>query len=317
MKLLMRNIAEWLRGPKLALAMLLGAIGLAISNQPPNDAAEKILAAVPDKPMAAPQKNRRLLVFSVTNGFRHGSIPTGQLMMRLMGEKTGAFEAVVSDDLANFEADVLATFDAVCFLNTTGNPFLPHTDKMKDMDEDAVKSAKILDMQLRDNLMAYIRNGGGFIGVHSATDTFYDWPEYGEMINGYFNGHPWNANTAVSVKVEPGQENHPVAAMFGGMNVDITEEIYQLKHPYDSSKVRMVLRLDTDRSPMDLQGIKRDDRDFGISWVRKWGNGRVFYTALGHNHEIYWHSKIVPHFLAGIQWALGDLQADADPAGRS
>ena len=299
--------------PRLALLALTATFGIAISQGPPSDAGDKIDAALPAEPYAQPAEPRRVLIFAVTNGFRHQSIPTGQLMMRMMGGKTGAFEAVVSDDLANFEADALATFDAVCFLNTTGSVFRPHNNVMKDMDEAARAAAREREARLQENLMAFIRGGGGFIGIHAATDTYYDWPEFGEMINGYFDGHPWNANVDVSIKVEPGQEDHPLAVMFGGENLDITEEIYQLKHPYDSSNARMLLRLDTERSPMDRGGIKRDDGDFGVSWARMWGDGRVFYSSLGHNHEIYWHPQIVRHYLAGIQWALGDLEADATP----
>jgi type 1 glutamine amidotransferase len=299
--------------PRLAMLALLATFGMAVSKNPPPDASDKILAAIPEKPLAEPSEKRRILVFAVTNGFRHQSIATGQLMMRLIGEKTGAFEAVVSDDLENFEADALATFDAVCFLNTTGSVFMPHKKELEKMDDDARTAAKEREERLQKNLMAFIRGGGGFVGIHAATDTYYDWQEYGKMINGYFDGHPWNANTAVSLKVEPGQEEHPLAAMFHGKNLDITEEIYQLKDPYESRQVRMLLRLDTERSPMDLKGIKRKDGDFGVSWARMWGDGRVFYSALGHNHEIYWHPEIVLHFMAGIQWALGDLEADASP----
>ena len=299
--------------PRLALLALATTFGMAISQNPPPDASEKITAALPEEPYAKPAEPRRLLVFAVTHGFRHDSIPTGQLMMRIMGEQTGAFEAVVSDDLDNFEIDNLRTFDAVCFLNTTGSVFRPHDHVLGNMSEEERAAALEREARLQNNLLAFIRSGRGFIGIHSATDTYYDWEDYGKMMNGYFDGHPWNANTPVSLKVEPGQEEHPLAVMFGGENLDITEEIYQLRSPYDSANVRMLLRLDTERSPMDLGGINRTDGDFGVSWARMWGDGRVFYSSLGHNHEIYWHPEIVRHYLAGIQWALGDLEADASP----
>jgi type 1 glutamine amidotransferase len=304
-----------LRPAHLALAAFGVTLGLAVSQSPPEGAETKIAEALPEAALAEPAKPRRLLVFSVTNGFRHGSIPTGQMMMRMLGESTGAFEAVVSDDLANFERDALAGFDAVCFLNTTGNVFVPPKGEWDAMDAEARAAATEREQRLKANLMAFIRGGGGFVGIHSATDTCYEWEEYGRMMNGYFDGHPWNSNTAVSIKVEPGQEEHPVAAMFMGENLDITEEIYQLREPYDSAQVRMLLRLDTERSPMDLPGIKREDNDFGVSWMRDWGDGRVFYSSLGHNDAIYWHPRVVLHYLAGIQWALGDLEADSSPAG--
>ncbi len=278
--------------------------------QPPAEAAAKIAEALPEKAYAKPKEKRTLLVFSRTNGFRHASIATGKLALEELGRKTGAFEVVISDDLDNFESDVLKKFDAVCFLSTTQNVFAPTGDQWKEMSEEDRAGAREREIRLKENLMNYVKAGNGFIGIHAATDTFYEWPEYGEMINGFFDGHPWGSGTDVSIKVEPGQENHPLVAMFEGESVDFKEEIYQLKDPYDSSAVDMLLRLDPEKSDMNVQGIKRDDNDFGVSWIRNWEKGRVFYCSLGHNHEMYWHPKVVRHYLAGIQWALGDLEVD-------
>ncbi|WAC21509.1 ThuA domain-containing protein [Luteolibacter sp. SL250] len=299
---------------------LLGAVALFVvaqnpaGEQPPAGASEKIAAALPAEAYAKPKKARKVLVFSKTGGFRHASIATGKLAFTEMGKKTGAFETVVSDDLGNFEADKLKQFDGVMFLSTTMNPFLPSKAELEKLSEDekkaAVAAAKEKEGKLRENLMAWIKGGGAFIGIHAATDTFYDWAEYGEMVNGYFDGHPWNAGTQVSIKVEPGQEKHPLVAMFDGQNVDFKEEIYQLKAPYDSSKVHMLLRLDPEKSDMNVKGLKREDKDWGVAWARHWGKGRVFYCSLGHNHDMYWHPKVVRHYLAGIQWALGDYEVE-------
>jgi hypothetical protein len=226
-----------------------------------------------------------------------------------MGKATGAFEAVISDDLAMFEKDKINEFDAICFLSTTLNVFAPFKEEMETMNEEQKAAAMARELLLKENLMAYVHGGGGFVGIHSATDTFYEWPQYGEMINGYFNGHPWNAGTQVNLFVEPGQEAHPLVAMFGGERLEFKEEIYQFKAPYDSSKVHMLLRLDSEKSAPVI-GINREDKDFGVSWARNWEKGRVFYSALGHNHEMYWHPKVLRHYLVGIQWAIGDLKAD-------
>jgi type 1 glutamine amidotransferase len=276
----------------------------------PADAIEKIAAATPDKPYAKPLKARKMLVFSKTNGFRHESIATGKLALEELGRKTGAFEAVVSDDLANFEAANLKQFDAVCFLSTTQNVFAPHPNELKTMSDEAKAAALKREAELKDSLMNFLKSGGGFVGIHAATDSCYEWPEYGKMLGGYFNGHPWGAKQMVSIKVEPGQEKHPLVAMFEGKNVEFPEEIYQFKEPYDSKAVHMLLRLDTEKTDMTVKGIKRTDNDFGVSWARHWDKGRIFYSSLGHNHEIYWHEKVVRHYLAGIQWALGDYQVE-------
>lgn len=278
--------------------------------QPPAGAAEKIESALPAEAYAKPAKPRKLLVFSVTNGFRHASIVTGKLALTEMGKTTGAYETVVSDSLDNFEEDKIGQFDAICFLSTTQDVFMPHPSQREKLTADEKQAAGERSDRLKKNLMAFVRNGGGFVGIHAATDTLYEWEEYGRMMNGYFDGHPWNANTPVSIKVEPGQEDHPLVAMFGGENVEFPEEIYQFRAPYDSKAVHMLLRLDTDKTDMTLGGINRGDKDYGVAWARDWGKGRVFYCSLGHNHEMYWHPKVLRHYLAGIQWALGDLKAE-------
>jgi type 1 glutamine amidotransferase len=280
------------------------------NEQAPAGAAEKIKEALPAEAYAKPEKPRKLLVFAVTNGFRHASIPTGKLALSEMGRTTGAFEAVVSDDLDHFELPKINDYDAICFLNTTQDVFMPHPSQREGLSAEDLKSAEERSERLRANLMNFIKSGRGFIGIHAATDTLYNWPEYGVMMNGYFDGHPWNANTPVSIKVEPGRENHPLVAMFEGQNLEFPEEIYQFREPYDSAAVDMLLRLDTEKTKMDISGVNRTDGDFGVSWARHWGDGRVFYCSLGHNHEMYWHPKVLRHYLAGIQWALGDLQAE-------
>lgn len=269
---------------------------------PPKDAEKQILEALPEKAPAAAKAKRTVLVFSKTNGFRHKSIPTGHLALKHLGEKTGAFDVVASEDVAMFDEENLSKFDAVCFLSTTGEIFYPKGRKPNDEEK------KIGD-QRKQNLYDFIKGGKGFIGIHAATDTCYQCEEYGSMINGYFDGHPWNAGTDVSIMVEPGQEEHPVVAALEGKNLEFKEEIYQLKAPYSSDRAHMLLRLDTEKSNMNVKGIKRKDGDFGVAWIRPYGEGRVFYCSLGHNHHIFWDNKVLAHYLAGIQWALGDLDA--------
>lgn len=296
-----------------ACALCAITLGLVAYNpakeQPPAGAAEKIAEAVPAEAYAKPEKPRKLLVFSRTNGFRHASIVTGKLALSEMGAKTGAYEAVVSDDLSNFEKDKIGQFGAICFLSTTQNPFSPGKGELLGMSEEEKAEALKYELQLKENLMAYVKGGGGFVGIHAATDTFYEWAEFGQMINGYFNGHPWGAGHDVSIYVEPGKEEHPLAEMFGGERLEFKEEIYQFKDPYDSAKVEMLLRLDPEKSAK-VKGMKRKDNDYGVAWARNWEDGRVFYCSLGHNHEIYWHPKVLRHYLAGIQWAMGDYKVE-------
>jgi len=282
------------------------------NEQPPAGAAEAIAKALPDKAFAKPLKARKVLIFSKTAGFRHASIPTGKLALTELGKKTGAYETVVSDDLANFEPKTIDQFDAIVFLSTTMDPFSPSADALKGMSDADRKDAEDKVKRLQKSLLDFVKGGKGFVGIHAATDTFYNWSEYGDMVGAYFDGHPWGAGQEVSIKVEPGQEKHPLVAMFEGKNVDFKEEIYQFKAPYDSKKYHMLLRLDTEKTNMKLGGIKRTDGDFGVAWAHSFGKGRVFYCSLGHNHEMYWNPTILRHYLAGIQWAIGDYKVKVD-----
>jgi type 1 glutamine amidotransferase len=158
----------------------------------------------------------------------------------------------------------------------------------------------------------FIKGGKGFVGIHSATDTFYDWPEYGQMIGGYFDGHPWHEKVTLEVE----GVDHPCNKCFEGKDrYEITDEIYQYKaEPYSRKILRVLTRLDVTKTNMQKGGIKRTDGDFGVSWVKTHGQGRVFQCSLGHREEIYWNPVVLKHYLAGIQFAIGDLKADATPS---
>ena len=97
--------------------------------------------------------------------------------------------------------------------------------------------------------------------------------------------------------------------MFGGESMNFKEEIYQFKDPYQSKNQHMLLRLNVEKSAK-VGGLKRADGDYGVAWARNQGKGRVFYCSLGHNHDMYWNEKVLSHYLAGIQWAMGDLKAE-------
>lgn len=269
---------------------------------------QKVEKAVPRKASVQPKTPRKILVVNlkirdgkIING--HASIPHGNLAIELMGKRTGAYEAVFSNDIEMFRPEKLAQFDAICFNNTGGVLFD--------------------DPELRLSLLDFVAGGKGFIGFHAAVATFvqhpkYDqFPAYGEMIGGYENGgHPWKAHETITLRVEnPG---HPVNKAFGGKGFEVSDEVFQLMDGiYSRSKLRVLLSIDPERTDMGpdrrILPERRKDLDFPISWVKSYGNGRVFYSTLGHNPHIWWNAPILRHFLDGIQFALGDLEADTTP----
>ncbi len=274
----------------------------------------KVEQALPSEPIVKPAAKRRILVVSSTAGFRHKSIPIGKIAIEKLGEATGAYEATISDDPANFEPDVLKTFDTVLLLNTTQDFFMPGRNQRKQY-----SAAELAELQKRhnsliDNLIDYVEQGGGLAGIHAATDTCYKHKEYGEAIGGYFNGHPWRFKDQVTIVVED-QEHAVNKPVFGEQkDFELVEEIYQFKEePYSRERLRILLHLDPERSAQ-VKGLKRTDNDYAVAWVQSVGKGRVFYTSIGHNEHIYQNPLMLKHYLAGIQFACGDLKADTTPS---
>lgn len=257
-----------------------------------------IHAAVPNAPRVSAKQPRWLLIFYRTEGFVHASIPFGNEALAQLGIRTGAYRAELSEDMAVFEPGRLARFDAVLFNNTSKLAFADSGQRMA--------------------LLEYLKAGRGFIGIHAPTECFPEnWPEARAMLGGVFHSHPWTANSTVAVKLDdPG---HPVVAAFGGRGFWLREEIYQIVGPYSREKQRVVLSLDMSKPENRAPAAKfvRTDDDFPISWVKQYdGGARVFYSSLGHNNDVYTTPQVLQHYLDGIQFALGDLAADAIPSAR-
>jgi type 1 glutamine amidotransferase len=268
----------------------------------------KIASAVPRKAAAVPVAPRRLLVFTLANGYYHQSIPYGAKAVELMGVKTGAFKATVSDDPDMFEPATLRDFDGVCLVSALGEFFLPpDLDKRSASEQEAIRNH---DARLKTNFAAYLRSGKGLASIHGASYAFFQWPEFGEILGGFFDSHPWNAYERISVKID--DPAHPIVAAFGGHGFEIIDEGYQFKNPYARGHLRVLLSMDISKMDADKPNL-RPDHDFGLSWVKRYGQGRVFYCALGHNPEEFWNPALLQHFLDGIQFALGDLPAETTP----
>lgn len=235
-------------------------------------------------------KPRRLLVFTLCKAYRHDVIPFAATALNQLGKQSNAYTTTISEDPESFHPQNLKSFDAVCFLNTTGNLFD--------------------NPDLRNSLLDFVRTGKGFVGIHAATDCFYDWPEYGNLIGAYFDGHPWHET--VTIRVE--DPLHPLTTAFTEPAFQIIDEIYQFKAPYSRDKLRVLLSLDPRGTDLTKKDIKRPDHDFAVSWIHRYGRGRVFYCSLGHRPDVFTQPQVLQHYLAGIQFALGDLPASTIPS---
>lgn len=257
--------------------------------QPSEAEVAKIKAAAPEKATAKPAKPRKLLVLSYRSHQR-GRM-AGEKALEIMAEQTGAYTPeFVREESALPEVvmpEKLRQYDAVCVNNSTGGG-------------GKAKNGKTLV----ENLDAYVREGGGLVGIHSATDN-----KFGAVFGGFFSGHPWHEQ--VGVKVD--DPAHPLCKAFGGKGFLIRDEIYQFTKIYTRDKLHVLLSLDMNRTR--AKG-RRKDNDYAVAWVKTHGKGRVFYCSLGHDPHIFWEPKLLRFYLDGIQFALGDIDADTTPSAK-
>ncbi|MEK7684244.1 MAG: ThuA domain-containing protein [Verrucomicrobiota bacterium] len=239
------------------------------------------------------QTPKRLLIVTATRGFRHPSIPTAEKVLADIGQKSGVFTvdyvrggADGKDDkdvIAKMSLESLKNYDGVVFANTTG--ILPVPDK--------------------EGFLNWIKSGKAFIGMHSASDTFHGKDvidPFIECLGGEFKGH----GAQVGVECLNQDLNHPATKHFGESFCLEKEEIYLFKN-YEPRRVHELLILD--KHPNEKKTLGR----FPVSWCKKYGDGNVFYTSLGHREDVWENELYKKHILGGIKWALGLEKGDSEP----
>ena len=277
--------------------------------------AERIRAAIPQRARVAAKKPRRVLIWNtpfMDNCPHKGyCVPQAEYAMKLLGEKTGAFEPVVSDDVAMFLPENLKKFDVIIMNNSNGEWIRPTERDMEKLkaygpDQDAVEKL------LRRSLLEWVSQGDGIVAYHHAIGGNTHWPEFQELLGMAYWGHPWNEE--VGIKLD--EPDHPLVAAFDGKDFRLADEIFQFREPYSREKLRILLSLDVKTTNMAVPWVHRTDNDFGLAWIKQHGKGRIFYCAIGHRTEIWWNPKILQFYLDGIQFAAGDLAADATPSAK-
>ncbi|MEH2527182.1 MULTISPECIES: ThuA domain-containing protein [unclassified Bradyrhizobium] len=218
----------------------------------------------------------RVLYFAYSAGYRHDVIPLSKEILTQLGSNSRVFEVTATEDTSEFSSENLARYAAVMFY-TSGE--LPMSD--------AQKAA----------LLSFVRSGRGFLGVHSATDTFYTWPDYLDLVGGYFNGHPWHQ--AVTIQVDLGD---PLVAFLGN-SLQVEDEIYQISD-FDYRGSRVLLRLDPGSVDLGKTGVHQRFYGWPLAWTRYYGEGRVFYTALGHEPSVWQDARYQKILTNAILWSM-------------
>jgi type 1 glutamine amidotransferase len=244
---------------------------------------------------SAEEPKRNLLIIGQSKGYQHDSVSTAMATLYNLGRSSEKWNAFLRTDCTaitkkplKWGAKNLNNFDAIVFF----------TDGDLDMD----------DSQKADLLSFVHDDGKGFIGIHSAAITFVSWPEYGKMLGGYFDGHPWgefDAPLVVEDAVFPGMGHFP-------SRFTLKDEIYQIRN-FSRDDVRVLLRLDADKVDLTRKGVRRTDKDFAVIWARSYGKGRVLYNGLGHPREVWERPEVQQMWLEMVQWSMGIKPGDATP----
>ena len=253
---------------------------------------QAIAAAVPEQATAEPKSERRVLVFWRCEGFIHTSIPQGNLAVQEMARKTGAFSVDLADTYDVFNKENLAKYDCI-LLNNTSHMQFPEPSQL-------------------NAFLDFVADGNGLAGFHAASDNFGNYPDARALVGGQFAGHPWGAGGTWAFKLD--DPEHVLNRAFAGRGFWHNDEIYQYNPETFAGPEVLRLLVSLDMNQQAVSGrIDDGPREVPVSWIRKAGDGRVFYTNFGHREETFRNPVILRHMLDGIQYALGDLEADATP----
>jgi uncharacterized protein len=319
-----------------------GAAGQAPAGRAPQTQVARVvdlmqmMAALPDSAPATPRRPRRVLVLGRAAGFVHSSIPLAARTIEALGQKTGAWTTVISYNAADINDANLAQYDAIFLASTTGLFLDDPTDQ-------AATTSR------RTALLDFVRNGKGLGGIHAATDSYHGnapgapatppaggrrpvdggatlWPEFNRLIGGYFKFH-WLYPTQIAVRID--DPASPINAPFTSLNAQtgvrlprpfsIADEVYTFNEAsWSRERAHVLTSIDYAKMPAEVKAQEpapqRTDHDYALSYIQREGQGRVFVSVLGHDESIYKSTPMLAHILAGMQYVLGDLEADDSPS---
>jgi uncharacterized protein len=257
-----------------------------------------LLLLTPLLSQTPPPARKRVLAWGdASTAYQHDSISHALATIERLGRESGAFDTYIRTDSQLITKQAIPAparntrnlnyFDAIFFIGVGDN----------------------LNPQQKKDLLSFIHDDGkGFVGAHTGDDAFYEWPEFAEMIGGWFDNHPWNQFDAPVIVEEPAfPAMKPLPLTF-----TIRDEIYEHKN-FDRAKVRVLASLDSSKLDYSRPNITRKDHDFPVAWAKMYGNGRVFYSTFGHSDQVWDNPMIQKMYLEAVRWALRQTGDDVTP----
>jgi type 1 glutamine amidotransferase len=275
-------------------SLALPALGLAL--------APRLAGAQRQAAAGGAQQRKRVLAWADTrNGIaQHDSVSHAISVIERLGYESGAYDTYIRTDSNIISKRPLMTTGA----NASGGPNLNNVDAIFFLGH---REIELSDAQKAD-LLAFVRDDGkGFVAAHTATTAFLSWPEFGELIGGRYDGHPWGNTAGTVINEDPAFP----ATKHLGATFPLTDEFYQTQE-YSREKIRVVLRLDVSKMAAN-SGVRRTDGDFPLAWAKMYGKGRVFYSSFGHAAATWDNPSVSKMYFEALRWALGLTEGDASP----
>lgn len=261
-----------------------------------------LLSGQQGRPAARPERKQVLAWADVRHGVQHDSVTRALVTIERLGRESGAYDTYIRTD------SQLITKQPI----TTAGNARPITNKNLDyFDAIFFFGLREIDLtpQQKADLLAFVRDDGkGFVAAHTATTAFFSWPEFGELLGGRFDEHPWNVTEATVIVDDP---QFPAMRHFPIRSV-IRDEHYQTKD-FSRESMRVLARLDPASVDLKNPRVRRTDGDFPVAWAKKYGKGHVFYSTLGHAAEAWDNPIISTMYFEALRWALGLVPGDTTP----
>ncbi len=268
-----------------------------------------ISEVAPEKLKIPVNVKKNILIFSLHTGYEHWTIPHTEAVVKLIAEKSGAFNVITSKDISVFERENLKKYDAIVLNNNCSKPDQRNLfwDVLKeDLTIDNKKKDKKAK-KLEDNLINYVKKGGGLIVLHGSIVMQNKSKKFGKMVGGSFDYHPKQQNIQVKL-VDP---KHPLVKGFNNEGFQHFDEPYFFKGAYFDYNFKPLLYMEV----KELKEVKKTTQENikYISWIKQYGKGRVFYSSPSHNPQSYKNEKLLQFLLNGMQYVVGDLMCDDSP----
>lgn len=251
---------------------------------------------------AVPHRKRVLAWADVRNGYQHDSVSHALATIERLGYETGLWDTIIRTDSQLITKGKVLTAD--------GTPSL-YAKNLDDFDAIFFFGVREIDLspQQKKDLLAFVHDDGkGFVAAHAGATSFFSWPEFGEMVGGRFDEHPWGilpAQVIVEDPAFPGMSNLP-------HTFPHTDEYYQIKG-FHRADTHVILRLDVSHLDLTAPLVHHRDEDWPLAWARTYGKGRVYYNALGHDPSNWDDRAVQAMYFEALRWALHLTEADIAP----